>query len=32
VPEWRFIHTHFGFGYRFAAELSQGFHNTATGR
>src|SRR3954469_13766392 len=32
VPEWRFIHTHFGFGYRFSAELSQGFHNTATGR
>jgi DNA-binding response OmpR family regulator len=20
VPGWRFIHTHFGFGYRFAAE------------
>ena len=20
LPEWRFIHTHFGFGYRFAAE------------
>jgi DNA-binding response OmpR family regulator len=32
VPEWRFIHTHFGFGYRFAAELSQDFHNTATAR
>jgi DNA-binding response OmpR family regulator len=32
VPGWRFIHTHFGFGYRFAAELSQDFHNTATRR
>jgi DNA-binding response OmpR family regulator len=21
LPEWRFIHTHFGFGYRLAAEL-----------
>jgi DNA-binding response OmpR family regulator len=20
LPDWRFIHTHFGFGYRFAAE------------
>jgi DNA-binding response OmpR family regulator len=20
LPEWRFIHTHFGLGYRFAAE------------
>jgi DNA-binding response OmpR family regulator len=20
LPEWRFIHTHFGFGYRLAAE------------
>ena len=20
LPEWRFIHTHFGFGYRFAAK------------
>jgi DNA-binding response OmpR family regulator len=24
LPEWRFIHTHFGFGYRFAAESAQG--------
>jgi DNA-binding response OmpR family regulator len=32
VPEWRFIHTHFGFGYRFEPELSHVFHNTATGR
>jgi len=32
VPEWRFIHTHFGFGYRFEPELSHVFHNTATGQ
>lgn len=32
VPEWRFIHTHFGFGYRFEPDLSHVFHNTATGR
>src|SRR3954451_14186664 len=32
LPEWRFIHTHFGFGYRFAPEPSQRFHNTATSR
>lgn len=30
LPEWRFIHTHVGFGYRFAAERSQGFHTEAT--
>ena len=24
LPEWRFIHTHFGFGYRLAAEHQQG--------
>jgi len=23
VPEWRFIHTHFGFGYRLSAEAHQ---------
>src|ERR1700754_3535383 len=23
LPDWQFIHTHFGFGYRFQAELSQ---------
>jgi DNA-binding response OmpR family regulator len=23
LPEWAFIHTHFGFGYRLAAELKQ---------
>jgi DNA-binding response OmpR family regulator len=32
LPEWRFIHTHFGFGYRFQPERSHLFHNTATGR
>jgi DNA-binding response OmpR family regulator len=30
LPEWRFIHTHFGFGYRFSPEPSQRFHNVAT--
>jgi DNA-binding response OmpR family regulator len=29
-PGWRFIHTHVGFGYRFAPERSQQFHNRAT--
>ena len=32
LPEWRFIHTHVGFGYRFAPESSQQFHNQATRR
>lgn len=35
LPEWRFIHTHFGFGYRFGAEpfttVSQGGHDAVTG-
>lgn len=34
LPDWRFIHTHFGFGYRFQPEftaLSQGEHNPVTG-
>ena len=30
VPQARFIHTHVGFGYRFAAELSHAFHNQAS--
>jgi DNA-binding response OmpR family regulator len=30
LPSWRFIHTHFGFGYRFQPEPSQVFHNSAT--
>jgi DNA-binding response OmpR family regulator len=32
LPEWRFIHTHFGFGYRFQPEPSQRFHKAATSR
>ena len=32
LPEWAFIHTHFGFGYRFAAERSHSFHDLGTGR
>src|SRR3954453_2172356 len=37
LPEWHFIHTHFGFGYRFSAEpvaftpFSQDGHNQVTG-
>jgi DNA-binding response OmpR family regulator len=30
LPEWRFIHTHVGFGYRFSPEHSHAFHNQAT--
>jgi DNA-binding response OmpR family regulator len=30
LPGWHFIHTHFGFGYRFQPEPSQAFHNSAT--
>ncbi len=32
LPDWRFIHTHVGFGYRFSAEPSHRFHIPATGR
>jgi DNA-binding response OmpR family regulator len=32
LPEWQYIHTHFGFGYRFQPERSQDFHNSATTR
>src|SRR3954464_12889234 len=32
LPEWRFIHTHFGFGYRFQPEASQLFHAPRTSR
>jgi DNA-binding response OmpR family regulator len=32
LPDWRFIHTHFGFGYRFQPERSHLFHSSATGR
>jgi DNA-binding response OmpR family regulator len=28
LPEWGFIHTHFGFGYRFQAEPSRPFHDS----
>ena len=28
LPEWGFIHTHFGFGYRFQPEPSQPFHES----
>ena len=30
LPDWRFIHTHFGFGYRFHPERSQLLSNSAT--
>jgi DNA-binding response OmpR family regulator len=29
LPGWRYIHTHFGFGYRFAPEPAQGGHEPA---
>ncbi len=32
LPQWEFIHTHFGFGYRFQPERSQRFHKAATTR
>jgi DNA-binding response OmpR family regulator len=32
LPEWAFIHTHFGFGYRFQPEPSQHFHRARTAR
>lgn len=32
LPEWSFIHTHFGFGYRFAPERSRTVHNAVTDR
>ena len=32
LPDWRFIHTHFGFGYRFEPEPSHPFHKAATDR
>jgi hypothetical protein len=31
LPGWRFIHTHFGFGYRLAPERSAGPERTAGG-
>src|SRR5829696_1037037 len=32
LPHWRHIHTHVGFGYRFAPEPSHAFHIPPTGR
>jgi DNA-binding response OmpR family regulator len=32
LPEYGFIHTHFGFGYRFQAEPSRPFHRSRTRR
>jgi DNA-binding response OmpR family regulator len=32
LPEWGFIHTHFGFGYRFQPEPSHLFHGSRTPR
>jgi len=32
LPDWRYIHTHVGFGYRFGPEPSHPFHNGATAR
>jgi DNA-binding response OmpR family regulator len=32
LPDWAFIHTHFGFGYRFQPELSHPFHRSGTRR
>jgi DNA-binding response OmpR family regulator len=32
LPEWAFIHTHFGFGYRFQPEPSHPFHRSGTGQ
>jgi DNA-binding response OmpR family regulator len=32
LPEWSFIHTHFGLGYRWTPERSQDFHQGATSR
>ena len=31
-PEYRYVHTHFGFGYRLAPELSHPFHTGVTKR
>jgi hypothetical protein len=30
LPGWRFIHTHFGFGYRLAAEKAQNVNERFT--
>jgi DNA-binding response OmpR family regulator len=30
LPEWQYIHTHFGFGYRLEPVLSRSFHTSGT--
>ena len=32
LPDWRFVHTHVGFGCRFSSEPSQAFHTRTTAR
>lgn len=32
LPEWRYIHTHFGFGYRFSPQPLHLFHRSLTRR
>jgi DNA-binding response OmpR family regulator len=32
LPEWHYIHTHVGFGYRLQPERSHDFHDAVTGR
>jgi DNA-binding response OmpR family regulator len=32
LPQWSFLHTHVGFGYRLSAEPSHPFHNDTTSR
>lgn len=32
LPDWRFIHTRVGFGYRLSPEHSHPFHTNTTGR
>ena len=32
LPDWRYIHTHFGFGYRFAPMPLHDFHSSGTQR
>jgi len=32
LPDWCFIHTHVGFGYRFSPQRSHDVHTTATAR
>jgi DNA-binding response OmpR family regulator len=32
LPEWDYIHTHVGFGYRLQPERSHDFHHAVTGR